>query len=191
MNQIASIIAATLMWIAASAGNARAVTPDEMLPDPALEGRAREISQTLRCVVCQNQSIDDSSAPLAKDLRVLVRERLSAGDSNAQAIGYIVARYGNFVLLRPPMQINTALLWFGPALMLALAAYGLMHTLKRQAVAPVEGEAAPLSKADEARLARLLGENSGNGFSERSTVATGGKAGEPATPSTNTRRKTS
>ena len=110
----------------------RAVTPDEMLADPALEARAREISQGLRCVVCPNQSIDDSNAPLAKDLRVLVRERLQAGDSNAEAKAFIVARYGNFVLLKPPIQLNTVLLWFAPALLAIIVLFGLVRFLRRQ-----------------------------------------------------------
>ncbi len=133
-----------------------AVTPDEVLADPALEARAREISQALRCVVCQNQSIDDSNAPLAKDLRVLVRERLKSGDSNDQAVTYIVARYGNFVLLKPPMQGNTIFLWFGPAILLVLAVVGLLRTLKSQQSLPQTAEAQPLSQADEERLARLM-----------------------------------
>lgn len=148
-------LALLIMW-AAPLTQALAVTPDEILPDAKLEQRAREISQLLRCVVCQNQSIDDSNAPLAKDLRVLVRERLTAGDSNAQTLSYIVARYGNFVLLKPPVQTNTLLLWFGPALLFALAAFGLFKTLKRQEATAATGTPAPLSKADEARLAKLL-----------------------------------
>src|SRR5580704_6723914 len=92
----------------------RAVESNEVLADPGLEARARNLSRELRCLVCQNQSIDDSDAPLAHDLRVIVRERLKAGDTDSQAIGFIVARYGNFVLLKPPLQINTLALWFGP-----------------------------------------------------------------------------
>ena len=107
------IIAFAALLILAAPG-ARAVTPGETLADLALEARARDISQLIRCVVCQNQSIDDSSAPLAHDLRVLVRDRLSAGDSDAEALAFIVLRYGNFVLLKPPVQSNTLLLWFGP-----------------------------------------------------------------------------
>lgn len=149
---------ALALALAIPAGRARAVTPDEMLADPVLEARARDISQGLRCVVCQNQSIDDSNAPLAKDLRVLVRERLKAGDSNEQAIGYIVARYGNFVLLKPPLQLDTALLWFGPLLLLALAGYGLAAVLKRQQRAAPPVQATPLSKDEERRLARLIGD---------------------------------
>jgi cytochrome c-type biogenesis protein CcmH len=109
-----------------------AVTPGEMLKDPILEGRARAISQQLRCVVCQNQSIDDSNAPLAGDLRMLVRERLMAGETDQEVIGFVVARYGHFVLLRPPMQINTLPLWLGPLLILAAAAIGLGRYLKGQ-----------------------------------------------------------
>jgi cytochrome c-type biogenesis protein CcmH len=155
-----SLAALTALFIllAAPVPAARAVTPDEMLKDPVLEARARAISQLLRCVVCQNQSIDDSSAPLAKDLRVLVRERLTAGDSNDKAIGFIVARYGNFVLLKPPLQPNTWLLWFGPALLLGAAAFGLMRTLKSRAAQAAAGDAAPLTTDDEERLAKLLGD---------------------------------
>ena len=99
-------------------GQANAVLPEEMLKDPKLEERARIISADLRCLVCQNQSIDDSNAPLAKDLRVIVRERLSAGDDDVQVVEYIVARYGNYVLLKPPLQTDTALLWLGPFLIM-------------------------------------------------------------------------
>ena len=98
---------------------ALAVMPDEVLKDPALEARARVISQDLRCLVCQNQSIDDSNAPLARDLRLIVRERLSAGDTDAQVFDYVVARYGNYVLLKPPLQTDTVLLWAAPFIMLA------------------------------------------------------------------------
>jgi cytochrome c-type biogenesis protein CcmH len=156
MNRVVVAVLALMMFGAASVTQVLAVTPDEVLADAGLEARAREISQLLRCVVCQNQSIDDSSAPLAKDLRVLVRERLTAGDSNAQAINFIVARYGNFVLLKPPVQTNTLLLWFGPALLFALAAFGLFKTLKRQEMPAAAADAAPLNSADEARLAKLM-----------------------------------
>jgi len=103
-----------------------AVEPSEMLADPALEARAEVLSKELRCVVCQNQSIDASNAPLARDMRLLVRERIAAGDSDAQAKAYLVERYGNFVLLKPPFQPNTLLLWFGPLLILAVASGGLL-----------------------------------------------------------------
>src|SRR3977135_619033 len=98
---------------------ARAVEPGEMLRDPALEARARHISQELRCLVCQNQSIDDSSAELARDLRVLVRERLTAGDTDVQVLAFVEARYGEFVLLRPPVNAHTILLWLAPVLLIA------------------------------------------------------------------------
>lgn len=98
-----------------------AVEPEEMLADRALEQRARVISQDLRCMVCQNQSIDDSNAPLAKDLRVIVRERLTSGDTDAEVVEYVVARYGNYVLLKPPFQNDTALLWLAPFLIIAVA----------------------------------------------------------------------
>lgn len=112
---------------------ADAVNPDEVLKDPALEARARVISQELRCLVCQNQSIDDSNAPLAKDLRIIVRERLVAGDSNEKVIDYVVARYGNYVLLKPPLQTDTALLWFAPYLMFATAmAVSAFYLLRRR-----------------------------------------------------------
>jgi len=111
---------------------AAAVNPDEVLSDPVLEGRARTISQDLRCLVCQNQSIDDSNAPLARDLRIIVRERLTEGDSNEQVIDYVVARYGNYVLLKPPFQKDTALLWLAPYLMFAAAlAVSAFYFLRR------------------------------------------------------------
>jgi len=100
--------------------SAIAVEPNEVLTDPALEARARALSKELRCMVCQNQSIDDSEAPLARDLRILVRERLQAGESDRQVIDFLVARYGEFVLLRPRFSWHTALLWFGPAAMLLI-----------------------------------------------------------------------
>ena len=104
---------------------ALAVEPDEMLSDVKLERRAQALSKELRCVVCQNQNIDDSAAPIARDMRLLVRERLSAGDTDAQAKAYLVARYGNFVLLKPPFQADTLILWFGPFAILAAAGAGL------------------------------------------------------------------
>ena len=108
-----------LLFLAIRAADA--VQPDEILPDPALESRARALSAELRCLVCQNQSIDDSNAPLARDLRLLIRERLKAGDSDAQAIGFVVARYGDFVLLRPRFTPQTWLLWIGPFALLLVA----------------------------------------------------------------------
>jgi cytochrome c-type biogenesis protein CcmH len=129
-----------------------AVNPDEMLSEPGLEARARHLSQALRCLVCQNQSIDDSNADLAHDLRVLVRERLRAGDSDDQVIQYLRARYGDYVLLDPPVERQTWLLWFGPAAVL-LAGVGATAVLarRRRPAAP-----APLDAAERARLAELL-----------------------------------
>ncbi len=146
---------AVLSFIAVAAP-ARAVEPDEMLADPALEAKAREISAELRCLVCQNQSIDDSNAPLARDLRIIVRERLTAGDSKQQVIDYTVARYGEFILLRPRFSAKTALLWFAPLLLLAAGA-----ALAYRAIRPASGNAAtdgpqPLTEAEEARLAAIL-----------------------------------
>ena len=109
---------------AALAPPAAAVEPDEVLADPALEARARAISRELRCVVCQSQSIDDSNAPLAKDMRIIVRERLVAGDSDKEVFAFLVERYGDYVLLRPPVQNNTLLLWATPAFLLLAAAGG-------------------------------------------------------------------
>ena len=124
-----AILLAALIVVAAAP--AAAVTPDEQLSDPKLEARAVHISRELRCVVCQNQTIDDSDAPLAHDLRLLLRERLKAGDTDAQARDYIVARYGHYVLLKPPMEPLTLLLWFGPLLALiggGLAAWSVFRT---------------------------------------------------------------
>jgi cytochrome c-type biogenesis protein CcmH len=132
---------------------ALAVQPDEVLSDPALELRARDISRNLRCVVCQNQSIDDSDAPLARDLRLLVRERLKAGDSDRQVYGFLVARYGDFVLLRPPVKPSTWLLWFGPAIVLVLGGIALVVWFRRRKVAV---EPLPINEQERAQLARLL-----------------------------------
>jgi cytochrome c-type biogenesis protein CcmH len=117
-----------------------AVLPEEVLKDTDLEARARVISQDLRCLVCQNQSIDDSNAPLAKDLRVIVRERLTAGDSNEQVFGYVVSRYGNYVLLKPPLQADTYLLWVSPFIMLVIAlSVALIYLRRRPEIESSEG----------------------------------------------------
>ena len=139
----------------AAAPQALAVQPDEILADPALEARARVLSKELRCMVCQNQSIDDSDADLASDLRVLVRERLRAGDSDRQVVDYVVSRYGDFVLLRPPLKATTYALWFGTPLALVLAVVAIVayYRNRQRRVGEV---AAPLSAADEERLARVL-----------------------------------
>jgi cytochrome c-type biogenesis protein CcmH len=133
------------------AAPAFAVQPDEILKDPVLETRARALSQELRCMVCQNQSIDDSDAPLAKDLRVLVRERLTAGDSDRQVIDFLVARYGEFVLLRPRMNAHTVLLWTTPFAVLVIAALAFFFA-RRRTVASTER----LTPEEEARVSALL-----------------------------------
>ena len=137
------------------AGPAHAVLPDEVLADPVLEARARNLSQELRCLVCQNQSIDDSSAPLARDLRLLVRERLSKGDTDGQVIDYLVARYGSYVLLKPPLQKNTLILWIGPALILVLAG-GVFAVYVSRADRPKREAATQLTEAERQELASLL-----------------------------------
>jgi len=147
------------LLLAFSLGPAFAVEPEEMLDDPALEARAREISKELRCLVCQNQSIDDSNAGLARDLRVLVRERLTAGDSNEDALSYIVARYGDFVLLRPPVSPRTYALWFGPALLFVVAGLGLVVFYRRRQAAPAEAAPTPLSEEERTRLKTLMDED--------------------------------
>jgi cytochrome c-type biogenesis protein CcmH len=134
---------------------AHAVRPDEMLSDPALEARARDIGKELRCLVCRNQSVDDSDASLAHDLRVLVRQRLTAGDSDAQVVAYVRSRYGDYVLLRPPFQLDTWLLWGGPAAILIIGLWGVGRYLRRQA--RMTG-APPLSPDEERRLASILDE---------------------------------
>lgn len=135
-----------------------AVEPSERLADPALEARARAISGELRCVVCQNQSIDDSNADLAHDLRVLIRDRLSAGDTDAQVIQFVVHRYGDFVLLKPPMRPDTYLLWFGPFAVLGLGAIGAALYLRRSR-RTVGQSPAPLSADERRELDKLLAED--------------------------------
>ncbi len=137
-----------------------AVQPDEVLADAALEARARVLSKELRCMVCQNQSIDDSDAPLARDLRILVRERLQAGDSDQRVIDFLVARYGEFVLLKPRFSLHTALLWLGPAAILLIGAVGLFMVARRYQTRARSGLAIPteakLTPAEEARLSEIL-----------------------------------
>jgi cytochrome c-type biogenesis protein CcmH len=150
----------SLLLLLVLAGAAVAVEPNERLADPVLEARAREISQGLRCLVCQNESIDDSAADLAHDIRVLLRERLTAGDIDAQAIQFIVARYGDFVLLKPPVEPATFLLWFGPPALLLLAGIGIALAIRRRRFAP-EAPPPPLSDAEKERLDRLVQEMEG------------------------------
>lgn len=134
----------------------RAVQPDEMLSDPKLEARARAISKELRCLVCQNESIDQSEAPLAHDLRVLVRQRIVAGDSDAQVMNFIVARYGEFVLLKPRLEWRTALLWGTPPGLLLIGIVMLLIAARRRKGAAASAATANLTAAEEARLAELL-----------------------------------
>jgi cytochrome c-type biogenesis protein CcmH len=132
-----------------------AVTPDEILKDPVLEHRARVLSQELRCMVCQNQSIDDSDAPLAKDLRLLVRERLVKGDSDRQVLDFLVSRYGAFVLLKPPLEISTLLLWGLPPLVLLGGIVTLLTMAGRRRKAVVL-EPAALSSEEQRRMRKLV-----------------------------------
>ena len=145
-----------------AAVSAGAVNPDEMLDDPALEARAREISKGLRCLVCQNQSIDDSDADLARDLRVLVRERLVAGDSDGQVIDYVVSRYGDFVLMRPPFKATTYALWLGPALIGGLGVLAVVAFYRRRRAAGARRGTAPppLTEDEKRRLETLLDDRS-------------------------------
>jgi cytochrome c-type biogenesis protein CcmH len=130
------------------------VQPDEQLSDPTLEVRARDISAGLRCLVCQNQSIDDSDAPLARDLRILVRQRLEAGDSDAEVRDYLVARYGDFILLRPPFEASTLLLWLTPLLVLGAGAVVVVRQFRQARPRRVEG----LSDSEEEALSHLVKE---------------------------------
>ena len=135
----------------------KAVQPDEILADPQLEARARELSKELRCLVCQNQSIDDSDAELARDLRVLVRERLVMGDSNAQVLGFVTQRYGDFVLLNPPVKSTTYLLWGAPIALMVLGIGGGVMIARRR---PVKTPPAALSAEEQARLKELMDRDS-------------------------------
>jgi cytochrome c-type biogenesis protein CcmH len=147
------LVPALMLSLGLSASSA-AVTPGEMLDDPALEARARALSAELRCMVCQNQSIDDSDAPLAHDLRVLLRERIAAGDSDAEVIDFLVARYGEFILLKPRFSARTALLWAAPLVILLAGGAVAMRAMRRRRS---PGEAgAPLSQEEAAALERIL-----------------------------------
>ena len=148
------VLAALLAIVLIGCSAAHAVQPDEIMPDAAKEARARDLSRELRCMVCQNQSIDDSDAPLARDLRLLVRERITAGDSDTQVMDFLVARYGEFVLLKPRFAQRTWLLWLVPPLMLAGGALALWIYGRRRARA-VDAVMA-LTPDEEARIAKLL-----------------------------------
>jgi cytochrome c-type biogenesis protein CcmH len=142
------LLAATLVTLA---GPALAVNPDEQLPDPKLEARAKALSRELRCVVCQNVSIDESDATLARDLRIILRERIAAGDTDEQAVGFLVQRYGNFVRLKPPLQADTLALWLGPLAILLIGGAGVALYVRGRGGPPT-----PLNPAEQAELAALM-----------------------------------
>src|ERR1041384_2552951 len=133
---------------------ARAVQPDEILADPKLEARARDLSRELRCMVCQNQSIDDSDAPLARDLRILVRDRRKPGDDDKQVLDFLTARYGEFVLLKPRFSWRTAALWGTPAALLLIGGLGLVLFLRRRAASA--GATPGLTPAEQRRVEEIL-----------------------------------
>ena len=136
--------------------HAYAVEPDEMLSNPVLEARARAISRQLRCMVCQNESIDESQAPLAHDLRVLVRQRIMAGDTDKQILDFLVSRYGEFILLKPPLSWNTLALWGAPPALLTLGILMIVLVERRRNARRPVAEAAGLSADEEARLAEFV-----------------------------------
>ncbi len=149
------MIRALVLWLCLAAP-ALAVQPDEVLPDAGLEARARALSRELRCVQCQSESIDDSNASIARDIRILVRERLVAGDTDTQVMAYLVERYGEFVLLNPPVQGANWLLWLaGPAMLVVGGAIAVASTRKR-------AEPAGLSASEQARLRELTGDQTGD-----------------------------
>ena len=149
MTSGARALAAAFVLLAGT-GAAQAVEPDEILSDPTLETRARDVSAGLRCLVCQNQSIDDSAAPLARDLRVIVRERLQAGDTDDQIRAFLVRRYGDFVLLKPPFEPSTLLLWGTPFLVVVLGGAALLLRKRDEEVRR------PLTPAEQARLDAMM-----------------------------------
>lgn len=149
MTRFRLVLLALLLSLASFA---HAVQPDEVLPDPALEARARTLSAELRCLVCQNQSIDDSDASLAKDIRVLIRERISKGETNDQVRDFLVSRYGDFILLKPPFKTETLLLWLSAPITLLLGGLAVVMASRRR-----RPDAAPLTAEEERRLAEISG----------------------------------
>jgi cytochrome c-type biogenesis protein CcmH len=145
--------ALVVLALCLGAGGAFALSPDEMLANPALEKRARDISAGLRCLVCQNESIDDSNADLARDLRVLVRERLTAGDTDEQVVDFLVARYGEFVLLKPRLQLSTVLLWTFPIGVLVIGGVAILISTRRRRTAI---DTPPLSESENQELKKLF-----------------------------------
>src|SRR5713101_8261059 len=156
------LVAIAVFIVLQFATAAVAVQPDEMLAEPKLEARARALSRELRCMVCQNQSIDDSEAPLARDLRILVRERLQAGDSDAQILDFLVARYGEFVLLKPRLSWRTAALWGLPPGLLLTGIALLVISARRRRGRAQEPEVAKLTAAEETQLRKILAEGGGS-----------------------------
>jgi cytochrome c-type biogenesis protein CcmH len=150
------LLLAALLLLAVGLPSAHAVLPDEVMSDPAKELRARGLSRELRCMVCQNQSIDDSEAPLARDIRLLVRERIAAGDSDTQVIDFLVARYGEFVLLKPRFERQTLLLWLVPPLLLFGGGIALWLYTRRRPPAESETANRPLTADEKARLSVLM-----------------------------------
>jgi cytochrome c-type biogenesis protein CcmH len=146
-----------LVLVAIASNSSLAVQPEEMLKDPKLEARARELSRELRCMVCQNQSIDESEAPLARDLRLLVRERLAKGDTDQQVLDFLVVRYGEFVLLKPPLESRTIILWALPPVALLAGAVGLVFAMRRRRT--VQLEPATLSTEERRKLSTLVDEH--------------------------------
>ncbi|MCG8694019.1 MAG: cytochrome c-type biogenesis protein CcmH [Minwuiales bacterium] len=153
---IRAVLVAAMLW--ATGLPAHAIYADPPLADPAQEERAQELMRILRCLVCQNQAIHDSNAPLAKDLRVLVRERISAGDTDEEAIDYIVERYGDWVLLNPPLKASTMALWFGPVLVFLLGAAGVVVYQRRHRVEAATAK--PLTAEERKRLDSLMNDGS-------------------------------
>lgn len=159
-------LAAAALLSAAVTVPALAVQPDEMLEDPALEARAREVSKELRCVVCQNENIDESNAELARDMRLLVRDRIVKGDSNEEILQFMVDRYGDYVLLEPPFKASTYALWFGPVLFLLMAGGAAFAFYRARggapAAGPVAGKPAELTPEERRRLDALLRDGDGS-----------------------------
>ncbi|MER8443595.1 cytochrome c-type biogenesis protein CcmH [Mesorhizobium sp. M1066] len=153
MNARLSLTSIVLLLALSFAGKALAVKPDEVLPDPTLEARARALSEGLRCMVCQNQSIDESDADLARDLRVLVRQRLVAGDTDQQVMDYVVSRYGEFVLLKPRFDLRNALLWGTPVLLLLIGGVFIVLTARSRRVLATNA----LTTEEQAALDKILG----------------------------------
>jgi cytochrome c-type biogenesis protein CcmH len=152
-------LAAICFVAALGLSSVHAVQPDEIMTDPAKEERARDLSRELRCMVCQNQSIDDSEAPLARDLRLLVRERIAAGDSNSQVLDFLVARYGEFVLLKPRFEQQTWLLWLVPPLVLLGGGLALWTNARRRPKGDADVTGPPLTADEEARLRQLMAQD--------------------------------